>query len=185
MTGAQREYYLRQQLKAIQEELGESDANDTRTCASGRAGEPARARAGGGAARGGSAAADAAGLARVPDDPHLPRLGAGDPWSVHTEDRLDPVEARRVLDDDHYDLDKVKERIVEYLAVRKLKGDMKGPSSASSAPWRGQDVPRPVDRAGDEPQVRPHLARRVRDEAEIRGHRAPTSARCPGASSRG
>src|SRR4029453_1058430 len=49
------------------------------------------------------------------------------PWSVVTEDRLDPVEARRVLDEDHYDLDKVKERIVEYLAVRKLKGDMKGP----------------------------------------------------------
>ena len=44
------------------------------------------------------------------------------PWSVTTGDRLDPVEARRVLDDDHYDLDKVKERIVEFLAVRKLKG---------------------------------------------------------------
>src|SRR6478735_7799037 len=49
------------------------------------------------------------------------------PWAKATEDRLDPVEARRVLDEDHYDLDKVKERIVEYLAVRKLKGDMKGP----------------------------------------------------------
>ena len=49
------------------------------------------------------------------------------PWARRTEDRLDPIEARRVLDEDHYDLDKVKERIVEYLAVRKLKGDMKGP----------------------------------------------------------
>src|SRR5260370_24434687 len=49
------------------------------------------------------------------------------PWSVTTPDRLDPVEARRVLDEDHYDLDKVKERIVEYLAVRNLNGDMNGP----------------------------------------------------------
>ena len=48
------------------------------------------------------------------------------PWSVTTPDRLDPIEARRVLDEDHYDLDKVKDRIVEYLAVRKLKGDMHG-----------------------------------------------------------
>jgi ATP-dependent Lon protease len=83
------------------------------------------------------------------------------PWKVVTEDRLDPVEARRVLDEDHYDLDKVKERIVEYLAVRKLKGDMKGPDPLLRRPaGRGQDVARPVDRPGDEPQVRPHLARR-------------------------
>ena len=44
------------------------------------------------------------------------------PWSTTTEDRLDPVEARRVLDEDHYDLDKVKERIVEYLAVQQAEG---------------------------------------------------------------
>ena len=44
------------------------------------------------------------------------------PWNTTTEDRLDPVAARKVLDEDHYDLDKVKDRIVEYLAVRKLKG---------------------------------------------------------------
>jgi ATP-dependent Lon protease len=74
------------------------------------------------------------------------------PWATTTEDRLDPVEARKVLDEDHYDLDKVKERIVEYLAVRKLKGDMKGPilcfvgppvsarprsASRSRGRWRG------------------------------------------------
>ena len=51
------------------------------------------------------------------------------PWEKRREDRLDPIEARRVLDEDHYDLDKVKERIVEYLAVRKL---------ASAAPTRGE-----------------------------------------------
>ena len=83
------------------------------------------------------------------------------PWSKRTEDRLDPIEARRVLDEDHYDLDKVKERIVEYLAVRKLKGDMKGPILCFvGPPGRRQDLARPVDRARDEPQVRAHLARR-------------------------
>src|SRR5260370_31903411 len=56
------------------------------------------------------------------------------PWEKRTEDRLDPIEARRVLDQDHYDLDKVKDRIVEYLALRKLKGDLKGPILCFVAP---------------------------------------------------
>ena len=54
------------------------------------------------------------------------------PWSKTTDDRLDPVEARRVLDEDHYDLDKVKERIVEYLAVQKLRQSQRDPSRAST-----------------------------------------------------
>jgi ATP-dependent Lon protease len=54
------------------------------------------------------------------------------PWSTTTDDRLDPVEARRVLDEDHYDLDKVKERIVEYLAVQKLRQSQREPSRAST-----------------------------------------------------
>ena len=49
------------------------------------------------------------------------------PWDKPTEDRLDPIEARRVLDEDHYDLDKVKERIVEYLAVQKLRQRSQAP----------------------------------------------------------
>ena len=83
------------------------------------------------------------------------------PWSVTTPDRLDPVEARRVLDEDHYDLDKVKERIVEYLAVRKLKGDMKGPILCFVGPpgvgktSLGQSIARAMDA-----EVRAHLARR-------------------------
>ena len=83
------------------------------------------------------------------------------PWPVTTEDRLDPVEARRVLDDDHYDLDKVKERIVEYLAVRKLKGDMKGPILCFVGPpgvgktSLGQSIARAMNA-----EVRAHLARR-------------------------
>ena len=54
------------------------------------------------------------------------------PWSATTEDRLDPVAARQVLDEDHYDLDKVKERIVEYLAVQKLKRRQSGTHGARS-----------------------------------------------------
>ena len=89
------------------------------------------------------------------------------PWSTTTEDRLDPVAARQVLDEDHYDLDKVKERIVEYLAVQKLKARQsgallaQGPDPLLRRPARRrQDLARTVDRARDEPEVRPHLARR-------------------------
>ena len=165
MTDAQRQYYLRQQLKAIQDELGEGEKHrDRRSCAS------------------------ASPTAKLPEAVHavatrevdrLERMAPASPeyqmirtyldwvldvpWATTTEDRLDPVEARAVLDEDHYDLDKVKERIVEYLAVRKLKGDERdeGADPLLRRPARRrQDVARPVDRARDEPQVRPHLARR-------------------------
>ena len=83
------------------------------------------------------------------------------PWSVTTADRLDPVEARRVLDEDHYDLDKVKERIVEYLAGPQAERRHEGADPLLRRPARrGQDVARPVDRARDVAQVRAHLARR-------------------------
>ena len=128
MTDAQRQYYLRQQLKAIQQELGEGEGNelaDLRTrIEEAKLPEPVHAIA-------------------MREVDRLERMSAASPeyqmlrtyidwvldvpWSVTTEDRIDLVAARRVLDEDHYDLDKVKERIVEHLAVRKLKGDMKGP----------------------------------------------------------
>src|SRR4030095_16695050 len=93
MSDAQRQYYLRHQLKAIQEELARGEGEEVQTL---------------------SLCVEKASLSEGR-------------WSVTTKDRIDPVEARRGLDEDHYDLDKVKERIIEYLAVRKLKGDMNGP----------------------------------------------------------
>jgi ATP-dependent Lon protease len=182
MTDAQRQYFLRQQMKAIQQELGEGEA------------------------------AELTELRKRIDDANLPeaistvatreveRLSrmTGQspeyqmirtyldwilelPWPVITEDRLDPVEARRVLDDDHYDLDKVKERIVEYLAVRKLKGDMKGPILCFVGPpgvgktSLGQSIARAMNRKF----VRISLGG-VRDEAEIRGHRRTYIGSIPG-----
>jgi ATP-dependent Lon protease len=181
MTDAQRQYVLRQQLKAIQTELGEGDSEV----------QELRKRVA---------------EANLPEHvltianrevDRLERMTAASPeyqmirtyidwilevpWDKRTEDRLDPVEARRVLDEDHYDLDKVKERIVEYLAVRKLKGNMKGPILCFVGPpgvgktSLGQSIARSMNRKF----VRISLGG-VRDEAEIRGHRRTYIGSMPG-----
>jgi endopeptidase La len=182
MTDAQRQYYLRQQLKAIQQELGEGEGTElaelrTRI-------EEAKLP-------------EAAHTVAMREVDRLGRMSAASPeyqmlrtyidwlldvpWSVTTEDRIDPVEARKVLDEDHYDLDKVKERIVEYLAVRKLKGDMKGPILCFVGPpgvgktSLGQSIARAMARKF----VRISLGG-VRDEAEIRGHRRTYIGSIPG-----
>jgi len=181
MTDAQRQYVLRQQLKAIQTELGEGDSE----------GAEIRKRV---------AEADlpesVATVANREVD-RLERMTPASPeyqmirtyvdwildvpWDKPTEDRLDPVEARKVLDADHYDLDKVKERIVEYLAVRKLKGDLKGPILCFVGPpgvgktSLGQSIARSMNRKF----VRISLGG-VRDEAEIRGHRRTYIGSMPG-----
>ena len=107
------------------------------------------------------------------------------PWDKTTEDNLDLAHAREVLDADHYDIEKVKDRILEFLAVRKLKPDAARLDPLLRRPARrGQDVARPVDRARAGPQVRAHqrsaaCATRPRSAATA----APTSARCPARSS--
>jgi len=182
MTDAQRQYYLRQQMKAIQQELGEGEGNEL---------QELRKRIAD------AKLPESVNDVAVREVDRLSRMGNASPeyqmvrtyvdwlldvpWSVTTPDRLDPVEARRVLDEDHYDLDKVKDRIVEYLAVRKLKGDMKGPILCFVGPpgvgktSLGQSIARAMDRKF----VRISLGG-VRDEAEIRGHRRTYIGSIPG-----
>ena len=121
MTDAQRQYVLRQQLKAIQSELGEGDSESAEL-------RKRVADAGLPESVGAIANREVDRLERMtPASPEYQMIRTyldwilDVPWEKGTEDRLDPVEARRVLDEDHYDLDKVKERIVEYIAVQKLR----------------------------------------------------------------
>jgi len=183
MSESQRQYYLRQQLKAIQEELGEGESTDLgdlrKKIEAAKLPDVVLAHVNRELDRlarmGGSGAAEAQ-MIRTYLDWVLEV-----PWATITEDRIDPVAARGVLDDDHYDLDKVKERIVEYLAVRKLKGDMKGPILCFVGPpgvgktSLGQSIARAMQRKF----VRISLGG-VRDEAEIRGHRRTYIGSLPG-----
>jgi ATP-dependent Lon protease len=137
MTDQQRQYLLRQQLKAIQSELGEGDSEvqEIRTrITDARLPEHIET----------AVMKEVDRLERMtPASPEYQMLRTyvdwvlDIPWDKPTEDRLDPIEARRVLDEDHYDLDKVKDRIVEYLAVQKLRHRTAAGTSAS--PLRSGD----------------------------------------------
>ncbi|MFO7639441.1 MAG: endopeptidase La [bacterium] len=180
----QREYFLREQLKAIRQELGESDEAGVEI-------EQLRQRV---AASGmPPAAAEAAGrelerLSRMPPASmeytvarnYLDWLLAL-PWRVSTEDSIDLRRSRRVLNEDHYDLERVKERVLEFLAVRKLKPDSRGPILCLvGPPGVGKtSLGRSVARAMGRKFCRLSLGG-IRDEAEIRGHRRTYVGALPG-----
>jgi ATP-dependent Lon protease len=180
----QREYVLRQQLKAIKDELGELDdaGNDLEEFK------------------------DKITAAKMPEEAEKVALKQYDrlkgmqpssaeytvtrtylewlvelPWSISTEDKIELDEVRRCLNEDHYDLDKIKKRIVEYMAVRKLKNDKKGPILClAGPPGVGKtSLGRSVARAIGRKFGRISLGG-VRDEAEIRGHRRTYVGSLPG-----
>ena len=180
----QREYFLREQLKAIQEELGEGDEGQAEIA-------DLRERI---------AAAELPEHAQKQADRELGRLerlppAAAEygvirsylewlvelPWNEETEDDLTVANARKVLDEDHYDLEKVKDRILEYLSVRTLKPDSPGPILNFVGPpgvgktSLGRSIARALGRKFERISVGG-----VRDEAEIRGHRRTYIGALPG-----
>jgi ATP-dependent Lon protease len=184
MDKTQREYYLREQLKAIKKELGELDEHSAEIKELRekikKAKLPPEALT--------AAEKELERLAKIPPASaeytvartYLDWL-AELPWSESTEDNLNISNAHKILDEDHYDLEKVKKRILEYLAVRKLKSSMKGPILCFVGPpgvgktSLGKSIARTMGRKF----VRISLGG-VRDEAEIRGHRRTYVGALPG-----
>jgi ATP-dependent Lon protease len=180
----QREYFLRQQMKAIQEELGEGDEqqaelNELRERIK-QAGLPEEAQK--------AAERELSRLEKLP--PVAAEYGVirtylewlvDLPWSKETEDNLDISHAREVLDEDHYDLEEVKDRILEYLAVRKLNPDSPGPILCFVGPpgvgktSLGRSIAKALGREFERISVGG-----VVDEAEIRGHRRTYIGALPG-----
>ena len=180
----QREFFLRQQLKAIQEELGEGDEHQAEINELLEQIQqkhlPEHVEK--------VARRELSRLERLP--PAAAEYGVirtyldwilALPWNEFTEDNLDLEHARRILDEDHFDLEKVKERIVEYLAVSKLKNDLSGPILCFVGPpgvgktSLGQSIARAVGRTFARISVGG-----VRDESEIRGHRRTYIGAMPG-----
>src|SRR5687767_8926003 len=185
MDKAQRDYVLRQQMKAIQKELGEDEGGERAEA------ELLRERL---------AAADLPDEVRTEAERELKRLeklpaAAPDyhvirtyleyiielPWNKTSEDKLDLVEARRILDEDHFGLDDVKERILEFLAVIKLRPDTKSPILCFVGPpgvgktSLGRSIARALGR-----QFERMSLGGMRDEAELRGHRRTYIGSMPG-----
>jgi ATP-dependent Lon protease len=184
MDRTQRDYYLREQLKAIQRELGEEDERaveiDDLRAKVAEANMPEEVRE--------VAHKELNRLAKIPPASAEYTVSRTYidwlidlPWSKSSKDQLDITLAARILDEDHYDLRKVKNRILEYLAVRKLKGTMKGPILCFVGPpgvgktSLGRSIARAMGRAF----FRLSLGG-VRDEAEIRGHRRTYVGALPG-----
>lgn len=184
MGKTQRDYFLRQQLKAIQEELGKEDEltaelKELNTKIK-KAKMPKNAEK--------KALKEIKRLKTIP--PASPEYSyirtfldwmLDIPWSKKTRDKLDIPDAKKILDEDHYDLDKVKEHILDYLAVKKLKGEARGtilcfigpPGTGKTS--LGQSIARALNRKF----IRMSLGG-IRDEAEIRGHRRTYVGAMPG-----
>jgi ATP-dependent Lon protease len=184
MSKTQREYYLRQQLKAIKEELGElgeeEEELDELAERLKKAGLPPEVEK--------VAQKELNRLKSIPTASSEYTVArtyldwiADLPWAKKSDDNLDIENAKSILDSDHYGLDKIKKRILEYLAVRKLKNDMRGPILCFVGPpgvgktSLGQSIARAIGRKF----VRLSLGG-VRDEAEIRGHRRTYVGALPG-----
>jgi len=184
MSKTQREYYLRQQLKAIKEELGElgeeEEELDELQERLKKAGLPPEVDK--------VAQKELNRLKSIPTASSEYTVArtyldwiADLPWTKRTDDNLDIENAKAILDSDHYGLEKIKKRILEYLAVRKLKNDMRGPILCFVGPpgvgktSLGQSIAKATGRKF----VRLSLGG-VRDEAEIRGHRRTYVGALPG-----
>jgi len=184
MNKAQREYFLKEQMRAIQKELGEGDDKARET-------DELKARV---AKAKMPKEAEAVALKEV-DRLAMMHPSAAEytvsrtyldwlvelPWSTSTSDRLDIKRAQKFLDQDHYGLAKVKDRIVEYLAVQQLKKDLKGPILCLvGPPGVGKtSLGRSIARSLGRKFVRMSLGG-IRDEAEIRGHRRTYVGALPG-----
>ncbi len=184
MDKSQREYYLRQQLGAIRKELGETDDDKVEIEEYREKIEkknlPEEAKK--------EAERELSRLSKMHPSSAEYTVAAtyldwmtSLPWKEKTEDNLDIKKARRVLDEDHYGLEKAKRRIIEYLAVRKLKPDSKGPILCfAGPPGTGKtSLGHSIGRALGRKFIRISLGG-VRDEAEIRGHRRTYVGALPG-----
>jgi len=184
MTKSQREYFLREQLKAIQQELGQFDEVQAEVD---EYKEKIRT----------------AGMPEEVEEKALKELGrfekmppaaaetpvirtyldwlVGLPWTQADQEKLDLLEAQRILDEDHYGLEKVKERVLEYLAVHKLTDKMRGPILCFvGPPGVGKtSIGKSIARSLGRQFIRMSLGG-VRDEAEIRGHRRTYVGALPG-----
>jgi ATP-dependent Lon protease len=186
MSKTQREYYLREQLKAIQKELGESDERTAETDElrkkAKEANMPEEAEK--------VITRELDRLSRIP--PSAPDYTVSRtyvdwlvslPWRISTEDNLDIIRVKKILDEDHYGLDKIKERILEYLSVRKFKteGTVRQPILCFAGPpgvgktSLGMSIARALGRKF----IRMSLGG-IRDEAEMRGHRRTYIGALPG-----